>query len=184
MVRFGGVADLATRRPDRLHVNFDGDERRSRLFFDGSTITILDVVRNLYAVTDVPPETGAALDVIFKQYGFSVPLADLLYSDPYEVLMANVQSGFLVGLHEIEGTPCHHLAFSQESIDWQIWIEAGTRPVPRKLVITYKDELGVPQYTARLSRWDFKPKLLDSSFHFQPPDGASAMEFLAIDATP
>jgi len=184
MVQFGGVANIATRHPARLRVSFDGDERKSRLFFDGSTITILDAERNLYAVTDVPPETGAALDVIFERYGFSVPLSDLLYPDPYEVLTANVRSEFLVGQHEIDGTPCHHLAFSQDAIDWQIWIEAGKRPVPRKLVITYKDQPGAPQYTARLSRWNFEPKLSEGSFRLQPPDGASRMEFLPKDAMP
>ncbi len=184
MVQFGGAAEIATRRPARLRVTFDGDERKSRLFFDGSTITILDAERNLYAVTDVPPETGAALDVLFEKYGFSVPIADLLYPDPYEVLMAKVQRGFLVGQHEIEGTPCHHLAFSQDAIDWQIWIDAGARPVPRKLVITYKNEPGAPQYTARLSHWNFEPKLSEGSFRFQPPDRASRMEFLPVDARP
>lgn len=183
-VQLGGAADIASRRPARLRVSFDGDERKSRLFFDGSTITILDAERDLYAVTEVPPETGAALDFIFEKYGFSVPLADLLYPDPYEVLMAKTRTGFLVGRHEIEGTPCHHLAFSQDAIDWQIWIEAGTKPIPRKLVITYKNEPGAPQYTARLSGWNFEPKLSEGSFRFQPPNGASRMEFLPVEARP
>ena len=41
--------------------------------------------------------------------------------------------------------PCHHLAFEQATIDWQLWIDAGKDPLPRKLVITYKTEDEVPQ---------------------------------------
>ena len=70
--------------------------------------------------------------------------------------------------------------FSQEVIDWQIWIEDGPRPVPRKLLITYKEEPGSPQYVARLSDWDFQPCLSDHYFRFQPPKGSDEIEFLAI----
>ena len=32
-------------------------------------------------------------------------------------------------------------------MDWQIWIEQGEKALPRKLVITYKDSPGYPQFT-------------------------------------
>ena len=76
--------------------------------------------------------------------------------------------------------PCEHLAFSLENVDWQIWIEAGARPVPRKIVITYKDEENSPQYTAILSNWDFQTKLPDFLFKFAPPDGAKEINVAEI----
>ncbi len=51
-------------------------------------------------------------------------------------------------------------------------------------MITYKNEPGAPQYTARLSRWNIEPKLSEDTFRFQPPDGASRMEFLPVDVRP
>ena len=84
----------------------------------------------------------------------------------------------MAGLHRVDGVPCHHLAFAQETIDWQIWIDAGPRPVPRKLLIHHKDERGAPKYSARLSGWDFHPRLSDGFFEFHPPDGAAEVEFL------
>jgi hypothetical protein len=179
-IQYGGAADLAVRRPDRLRSDYNGDERRSRAVYDGRTITLYDMAVNVYAVAEVPPEIDAAVDQIFEAYGFSVPIADLVYSDPYRVLIENVESGFLVGRHSVDGTPCHHLAFSQYSIDWQIWIEDGPRPVPRKLLITYKEEPGSPQYTAILSDWDFQPNLSDHWFQFNPPIGADEIEFLPL----
>ncbi len=180
MIQYGGTNTVSVRRPDRLRATFNGDERKSRVFYDSRTITILDAIRNVYAVTKVPRKIDSAVDLVFEKYGFSVPIADLVYSDPYKVLMQEAQSGFVVGQHMVDGTKCNHLAFSQEEIDWQIWIQDGPRPVPRKLLITYKNEPGCPQYTARLSGWDFKPHLSDHSFTFHAPEGADEIEFLPI----
>ena len=144
-IEYGGTADVAVRRPDQLRSDYNGDERQSQAVYDGQTITLYDMAVNVYAVAEVPPEIDAAVDQVFESYGFSVPIADLVYSDPYRVLIEYVESGFWVGRHSVDGTPCHHLAFSQDSIDWQIWIEDGPWPVPRKLVITYKQEAGAPK---------------------------------------
>jgi hypothetical protein len=166
------------RRPGRLRSTFNGDERQTKTFYDGKTVTIYNPAINMYAVTDVPPDIDGAIDKIFDKYGVSVPLADLVYADPYNILIANVIEGRWVGRHSIAGVPCNHLAFIQESIDWQIWIEDGPKPVPRQVLITYKDEPGWPQYFARLNSWDFQPKFSNDYFQFQPPAGSDEMEFL------
>ena len=182
MIQYGGTAEVAVRRPDRLRAEYRGDERRSSVVIDGRTATIHDLEMNVYSVTEVPEGEGldAAIDHIFDEYGFTVPITDFVYADPYDALTGFVDSGFWVGLSLVDGTRCHHLAFSQETIDWQIWIEDGPRPVPRKLVITYKDEPGAPQYTARLSRWDLQPRLSNHYFEFHPPIGADEIEFMAV----
>jgi len=178
-VQYGGITHVSVRRPNRIHVKGTGDEGSDRYFYNGSTFTLFDEDRRLYAVTQVPNEIDGALDTGFETYGISVPIAGFIHAQPYRVLIANVNSGFLVGKHQVDGTPSFHLAFAQEAIDWQIWIEDGPRPVPRKLLITFKDQPGSPQYTARLSDWDFRPGLSDHLFEFHPPAGASEMEFLA-----
>ncbi|MHC5172966.1 MAG: DUF2092 domain-containing protein [Planctomycetota bacterium] len=169
-IRYGGSADVALRRPDGFRFSFNGDERQRQAFFDGKTVT--------YAVTEVPPVIDDAIDTLFDKYGVSVPLSDLLYEDPYGILIPNVLAGRWVGRHSIDGVPCNHLAFTQELIDWQIWIEDGAQPVPRQVLIVYKDEPGWPQYIARMKDWDFEPQFSDDYFQFQPPAGSDVMEFL------
>ncbi len=178
MIQYGGVADVWVQRPGLLRVEFRGDEEHRQIICDGSKFVIFGLTMGLYAVTEVPAEIGAAVDLVFDKYGFSVPIADLVYPDPYAVLIESVDSGFYVGRHDVDGTPCHHLAFSQETIDWQIWIEDGPRPAPRKLLITYKDAPGSLQYTARLSGWDTQPDVAKGWFTFEPPVGANQIEFL------
>ena len=181
-IEYGAIADAAVRRPDRLHVEYRGDWRQSRFLLDGSTATVHDLLVNVYAVTEVPPEIDDALDRMVEVFGFSVPIADLVYADPYTILTDQVQAGTLLGQTSVDGTPCHHLTFSQETIDWQIWIEQGPHPVPRKLLITYKQEAGWPQYAARLSDWNFQPRLSEHYFQFHPPAGADEIEFLPSQA--
>ena len=80
------------------------------------------------------------------------------------------------------GVPCEHLVFSQDNIDWQVWIQQGARPVPRKFLITYKDEPGSPQFTAIFSDWDFTTKLPDFVFKFDPPPGAAKIKVSELRA--
>jgi hypothetical protein len=130
----------------------------------------------------VPPTIDGALDWIFDQTGTVIPLADFVYADPYARLMGSVQRGVYLGIHDVAGSPCHHLSFEQAIIDWQIWIDAGPDPMPRKLVITYKTEDEVPQYAVTIRKWDLKPTLPDAAFRFSPPAGATRVEVGALGA--
>lgn len=181
MLQYGGIVQAGLRRPDGLRVQFDGDVRTLEIVFDGRTFTVHDAARNVYATAEQSGSIDHALDTLNDRYGFTVPLADLFYSEPYEALTASVESGRVVGRRVIDGAPCHHLAFSQESIDWQIWVEIGGRPVPRQLVITYKEEAGAPQYIARLSKWSFAPRLSKGWFEFQPPAGADSIDLRPVE---
>lgn len=183
-IQYGGASDVTVRRPDRLRVEYIGDERRSRIIYDGSVFSLLDLERNLYAQTEITSDLDTVMDHILDKYGFTVPIADLVYADPYSVLIENIDTGRWIGRHPVDGVPCDHLAFTQETIDWQIWIEAGPQPVPRKLVITYKDEPSAPQFVARLSQWNFDPHLADSWFHFDVPIGSRLIEFLPVPEEP
>ncbi len=181
MVQYGGRANVNVSKPGRLRALFTGDERRTGVYFNGGTVTIHDLNQQVYSVAKVPPNLGDAIDEIVSIYGFTVPLADFVYADPYEVMIESAVEGFVVGIHKVDDTPCHHLAFSQENIDWQIWIQEGPNPLPRKLVITYKNSPGAQQYTARLSNWNLKPNQADSLFKFVAPAGADEIDLLPVD---
>lgn len=177
-IQFGRSSDVSVRRPDRLYAASTGDERNLRFWYDGKSVTLHGSKHNLYASFPAPPTIDEALDHAFEKFGLVAPASDLVLSDPYAVLMENVQGGTYVGLHQVGGVRCHHLAFTQQTVDWQIWIEDG-KDVPRKVVITYKELPGSPQFTAVLSGWDFTVKLPDSLFTFKAPEGAQRIEFLA-----
>ncbi len=181
-VQFGRTMDLLVRRPNGIRAIVNGDRFQKRFWYDGQRLTLYDVPDNVYATTEAPGDIDAALDFAMEQLGVTFALADFVYRDPYATLIEHVESGFYVGLHRVDGIRTHHLAFSQEGIDWQIWIEDGPHLVPRKFVITYKDLPGSPQFTAVLSDWNLDVRLPDVLFEFEPPFGATLIEFLPVTA--
>jgi hypothetical protein len=83
-----------------------------------------------------------------------------------------VQTGTYYGLAPVLGYSCHHLAFTQENIDWQVWIQDGPQPLIRKFVITHKNEPGAPEFSAVITQWNLTDRIADSDFVFEPPAGA------------
>jgi hypothetical protein len=174
--------ELQVRRPDRFHAEVRSTRHSRGLFYDGKSITLLNRVKNFYGSIPAPGTLDEALDVACERFGITLPLEDLIVSDPYRSAMQKAVSGSDLGPVTVLGVPCEHLAFSEGAVDWQIWIETGAKPVPRKIVITYRDEEGSPQYTAILSHWDFETKLPDFLFNFEPPAGASEIKVEEIKA--
>jgi hypothetical protein len=182
-LQYGASADVAVRRPDRLYAEYQGDLGGKRFWYDGQSIALLDTAHRVYSTAPVPATVDQALDHAIERYGLTIPLADLLYSDPYGALMEQVRYGFYVGLHPVDGVRCHHLAFVQQLVEWQIWIEDGAQLVPRKVVITYKTQPGSPQYIALLSKWDFGVRPADRLFVADMPAGVEQIDFLELTET-
>ena len=180
-LEYGETVNASIRRPDRLHADIVGDLVDNRVWYNGKSFTMLDTYLNIYATTEAPADIDSALSFVAEKYGIAAPLSDLVTSDPYASLTQNAESVSYVGLHEINGVKCHHLAFTQENLDWQIWIEDSGRRVPRKLVITYKQAEMVPQYTAVFSDWDFSPHLPESVFTFVVPVNAKEINFMPVE---
>jgi hypothetical protein len=168
---------VALRRPDRMVGDASGDALNRSFWYDGKTVSIHEKEQNTYATLPAPPTIDGTLDAIFDRTGMVIPLADFVYEDVYARLMESVQRGVYLGIHHVGGVACHHLSFEQESIDWQLWIDAGEKPLPRKLVIAYKTEDEVPQYAVTIGKWNLNADVPDELFNFEPPEGAERVEF-------
>jgi hypothetical protein len=174
------VRRVAVVRPNRVAADATGDTLNRASWYDGKTVTVLDKEHNVYATVEAAATIDATLDKLEDEYGVSQPLVDILYADPYAVLTESVSYGRYLGIHQAAGVPCHHLVFSQETIEWQIWIDAGDQPVPRKLVISYVHEPGEPKYSATMRRWNLDPKCPEDLFTFEAPEGAQKIDARAM----
>jgi len=174
--------DLKVRRPNRLYAEVQSTRRSRGIWYDGKSISILNRKHDLYGAVPAPNSMDEMLDVAMTRYGIAIPLEDLSESHPYSTALKNVSSGTDIGPTTVLGVECEHLAFTQGNVDWQVWIQKGPQPVPRKIVITYKDEDGSPQYTALLSKWDFQTRLPDFVFKFEPPPNASKIKITETEA--
>jgi hypothetical protein len=109
-------------------------------------------------------------------------LADFIQSDFYEEALPLIRLGIVVGDSTIGKFHCEHIAFRGKDADLQLWIEKGERPLPFRVVITFKNEKGSPQFRAQFLNWDLEPELTDDLFTFTPPEGAERLSFAAIAA--
>jgi len=194
MIQYAGVHDVAVRRPDKLKVRSYGDLGEIRLWYDGSRMTVLDILdynvepdevlgdNMTYTWVEAPDTIDAALDYVDKNFGFAPPMISLVKTNPLEIINEMATSGFYVGLNHVRGVRCHHLAYTTEFVDVQLWIDNGLTPLIRKIVITYKEEPGSPQFTAYFTDWDFSPHLPDSVFKFLKPKSALLVPAKKINA--
>ncbi len=171
------------RRPDRLRVNAEGDLIDKQFYLDGKTMTLYDKDRNVYGTLEVPPDIESALEKANKEFGVRVALTDLASPNLWEFLDKRIKHSLYVGQSKIRGVLCHHLAFDGDEVEFQVWIDAGEQPLPRKVVLTHKNLPGSPQWTAFLSDWNFSPQLSDSLFAFTPPAGAEKIKFIPVQAS-
>lgn len=167
---------IRVRRPNGIYADVRGGAVDRSALYDGKTLTVFDRVENAYARIDAPPTIDEMLDYVMAEYGINLPLADFVLSDPYASLIEEVTSGTHAGRHTAGIHDCHHLAFQQQSVDWQVWIDAGAVSVPRKVVITYKLEPGAPQFSALIEDWNLSSAISDDDFTLELPAGARPVE--------
>jgi hypothetical protein len=182
-VQYSATEDVALQRPGRLYVEWSGDLGERRFWYDGSSVTLYDPATPFYASEAALADIDAMLEKVLTQMGFSPPLADFLYRDPYHTVRGNVQFGLSLGENDVGGRSCHTLAFVQRDIDWQIWIDGGSQLTPCKLVITYKTRPERPQFSAVFTDWDFAPRIAASIFTPKLPPGTQKIQFAPMTAS-
>jgi hypothetical protein len=165
------------RRPNRLTADRTGDSGGDiQIFYDGSNFTLYSKRQNAYTSLPAGKTLDATLTKVQQSGEVELPAADLLYGNVYAGLMPDVISGEYLGGSIIDGVPTHHLAFRSRDVDWEIWIEDGPRPLPKKYVITSKKMKDSPSYDVVFSNWNLAPRLSDDVFKFRPPPGAEKVK--------
>jgi hypothetical protein len=169
---------VSVSRPNELSSIQEGPGGNLGFWYDGKKMTLYCKTNGTYATVDAPPTIDQTIDLGRAKYGLEAPGADLIYSKPYEALVENVTSSQYLGVENIDGVACDHLAFQQSDVDWQIWIQRGNQPLPRRYVITTKNVKNEPEFSAHLSNWQTQASLPAGAFAFAPPAGAKRVDQL------
>jgi hypothetical protein len=168
--------EISVQLPDRLHAHIAGDEQDLQFIYDGQTVTLYDAAGKHYATTPAPPTVARTLDAIRARYGIVFPLADFIEMSAQVNLLQSITAAGYIGTSRIGGVECDHIAIRQPDVDWQVWIEKGETPLPRKIVITTKTQPTQPQYIATL-KWDTNASIDSKLFKFTPPADAVRIKF-------
>lgn len=178
-IQFTNSGEVLLSRPNKLRAHRVGGYADVALFFEGKTVSVYGKHINGYAQFDAPGTVDQLIETLRQGYGVALPGADLLLPNSYDVLVAGVKEAKYIGRGVIDGLECEHLAFRNFDTDWQLWVEVGKRPIPRKMVITSKTLNNAPQYTLRVKGWKTGVKPAQDAFAFAPPAKA---EKLSSDA--
>ena len=155
-----------------------GEVINQTFYYDGKTLTVDLPDQRYYATSPAPPTIEAMLDFARDKLDIIAPGSDLIYKDAFALLTQDLTSAFVVGKAVVGGVPCDHLAFRNAEVDWQIWVQEGAKPLPRKFIVTSKRIPESPQFVVVLSKWDAAPKITDATFRFVPPKSSRQIDFL------
>ncbi len=127
----------------------------------------------------------------------------LLVATPHpqftEQLMEGVQQTQYLGKQDIDGIACHHLHFTQEQFDWELWVQAEGRPLPRRMVMDMSKAFAQVEaddalagalagakmhLTATYKDWKVDEPIADEVFVFSPPEGAQEVDSFFAEALP
>ncbi|VVE62332.1 hypothetical protein PCA31118_00976 [Pandoraea captiosa] len=169
--------ELSVQRPDKVRAVVTGQARNRGFVYDGKTFTLYEQSqgKRYYSQVGAPPTIDGLIRDIDEKYRIGMPLADLFYwgMDPDDA--AQLRSALFIGLDRVGGEWCNHYAYQQPDVDWELWISAGSRPVPCRFVITDTSQPSRPRHSVNY-RWDVNPTFAAGTFTYKVPAGAQRIE--------
>ncbi|HVG69892.1 MAG TPA: DUF2092 domain-containing protein [Vicinamibacterales bacterium] len=169
-VTFSGTVNMMAERPNRLRAEVITDKQHRLYLDDGKTFSVFAPRVNYYATIPAPPTLRDLAALLKDRYNLELPVADLFYWGE-AANTADIVGAIDLGASQVDGTTCAHYAFRQDGADWQLWIQQGAHPLPRKLVITTTTDPAKPRFTSVMT-WNLAPSYNDAAFTFDPPKDA------------
>ncbi|NJD25512.1 MAG: DUF2092 domain-containing protein [Betaproteobacteria bacterium] len=172
------VIDVA--RPDKLRARMTSARNERELVYDGRHATLYMPAQKAYSTVAFTGSLVELVDKLEQRYGIEVPLADLFMWGTPAAPVDGIESAMNAGQDFIGDDLCDHYAFRQGKLDWQVWISAGGKPLPRKLVVTNRTDEARPQSVSSID-WNLKPGFTAAAFTFTPPKGSRQAEWRTVD---
>jgi clostripain len=148
---------------------------------DGKVLFTYAAKAKHYAQTAAPTdwqEMGAAL-LRLGRPNTGMLFANVLAADPYEQLMDGVKSCSYAGKDKVGEVEAHHLKFSQDQFDWEMWVAVEGKPLVVKMTRTRPGGDGNKLTVEELYRnWKLDTPPGKAVFSFSPPKDATKVDSL------
>jgi len=178
-IEFLDKRKLTVRRPHDLRIEVEGsDGEQSEVVMNSRTITAQTVSGKKYAQTEAKASLDDSVAYFLKDLRMRLPLAMLLVTTLPQQLEKRLVQAEIVEDTDILGTPTTHISGSTDTVDFQIWVGDGKKPLPYRIVLTYRDAEGQPQFRANFSDWEVSPWISSSTFEPKIAKGAERIAFL------
>lgn len=180
-LQFVSSGTASIQRPDKLRITRTGGFADVDVSFDGSALTVHGKNLDAYAKIDGKGTLDQLVDRL-EEAGVGTPGADLLLSNVYDTLMTDVTDAKHISSAYVDGVECDYLAFRTPTTDWQIWVQSGSKPIPRRYVITSKDVVQAPQYTLEISDFKSGPDVASVSYNIEIPKNAKKVDLSELQS--
>ncbi|HJU11776.1 MAG TPA: DUF2092 domain-containing protein [Candidatus Binataceae bacterium] len=179
-IQYAAAMDAAIKRPDHLAISYKSDLGAKAIWYDGKTLTIYDPSHRVYASTPAADSIEAMFKQVAEEKNLSIPLEGFDFNDECGRAYRDIQRAKYISVNDADGVDCDHLGFIQQDADWQLWVDHTGKPLPRKIVITYKKLPSQPQWSATFSNWRFNQNLPASLFQAKIPKGVIRASFMGV----
>ncbi|MEX2112214.1 MAG: DUF2092 domain-containing protein [Pirellulales bacterium] len=189
---------LAAERPNKFSYIYDGAGGGATIISDGKDLSVYIKPLAKYAVEAAPERleslfTNQIVMGVLSMGNATPVTAALVSPDPARQLSSTAESIDYAGQEEVDGAKCHHLKATGAQMDWQVWIDAGEKPLVRKflpdltkaLAAMAKQQPGRAQLAGMkienvvtYKDWELDPKFGDDAFVFAAPQNVEKFDSL------
>ncbi len=176
-IQLDGTTTYKVRKPAGFVIDYVSDVKSRRFIYDGKDFTVYSPKLGYYSTVKAPATNREVLKTIYDKFGIALPLEDLFrWGDgSNNDRLKALRSAYNVGPATIDGVETDHYAFREDDVDWEVWIQQGEQPFPRKLVIVDRNDPAKPTFIARL-QWQLNPAFSDADFTFVPDANAKRIQ--------
>jgi len=185
---------IASIHPDRFTIYLKEPDQRTRIFCDGTEITVALAPDAYYRIPEAMSTHDAVADLPLPMGPYPEPVLALSLAgvDPSLTFLGAMKSVEVVDQAKFRGQePAVHLRGVQDDgVSWDFWISQGEQPKPLRLMVDLTEMLAATQqvqmpagYQYQL-RFDFLSWRMDGEvdkglFQFTPPENAT--EYKSLD---
>jgi thiol-disulfide isomerase/thioredoxin len=184
---------IRVERPNKLYLSMESSQPLSgaKVVSDGKEMLVYLAPFKKYTIDKAPQELSDLLQnpllMGLTSGGNAGVITAAIFSDnPAEKMLENIEALEYVGTETLGDAKVHHLKAKSTQFDWELYVDAGDKPLPRKFVPDLSKLLEqmakanprAAQQQMKIEnvitfeKWDTAPKFDDQSFALATPEGA------------
>ena len=176
-----GTATYDIERPNRLALRTkltDKDNVGLELVADGKQLSVLRHGLKQYTAGEGPSSLAEVGQEILRLRtpNTGMLFQNVLMDDPHEALMDGVNSCSYAGIDKVGDTEAHHLKFTQDQFNWEMWIAKDGKPYVLKMTNTREGENGKVVSVETYSNWKIDAPISKDAFTFTAPKDAKKVD--------
>lgn len=177
IISYFTTSDVTVERPDKLRIDFKGRGHDVQLYYDAGQLVLYAPGPKLFAMKQSAKTLDGVLQDLEKRNVY-LPAKNFLASDPYQTLVADLKTGYVIGKVQMYGQPVHQLAFTEKDAEFQLWVTGEPNPRIQGLEVINMALGHEPRVMIEFSDWNLSPQIQAGTFSFNKPADAKQIDFL------